>query len=51
MIRIDLPDGNDGSGLTFRPVAGGPLIMGYGIGILVQGPDAAGLTLQDVDIA
>ena len=50
MIELNLPKGNTGGGLSFRAEGGGTLITGHGFEVLVQGPDAAGLTLSDVDI-
>ena len=50
VIQLNLPKGNTGSGLSFRAEAGGTLVTGGNIEILVQGPDAAGLVLSDVEI-
>ena len=50
MIELNLPKGNDGSGLAFRAQEGGTLITGGNVEILVLGPNAAGLTVEDLDI-
>ena len=50
VIELNLPKGNDGGGLSFRAEAGGTLILGGNVEVLVQGPDAVGLTLSDVEI-
>ena len=50
VIELNLPKGSTGAGLSFRAEAGGTLITGGNIEVLVQGPDAAGLTLSDVEI-
>ena len=50
VIELNLPKGNDGSGLSFRAEAGGTLIAGGNVEVLVLGPDAAGLTLSEVEI-
>ena len=49
-IHIVLPEGIDGSGLSFQAEKGGTLITDGYIEVLVLGPNAAGLTLDDVQI-
>ena len=50
VIQLNLPKGSTGSGLFFRAEADSTLITGGNIEVLVLGPDAAGLTLSDVEI-